>query len=158
MKYNPKTIMHFETAQAPNILGVAGGIVRPVGFKYPPGLEKIQGKGNQESRLGYIDRGMEKPFSNHVLHDHFYCCQISWDMCFNTGEPKPDTKAEKTCYDWHTRRMTKRALDAKRLNVPLMVTEFGACYNTDTCVREINQVLDQCERTNCAGWAYWQFK
>ena len=39
-----------------------------------------------------------------------------------------------------------------------MITEFGACYNTQTCVREINQILDECERTLCSGWAYWQFK
>ena len=40
-----------------------------------------------------------------------------------------------------------------------MVTEFGACYNTPACVREIEQVMDACEDTmGCSGWAYWQFK
>jgi hypothetical protein len=45
-----------------------------------------------------------------------------------------------------------------RLNIPLMITEFGACYNTHACATEINQVLEECDRTLCAGWAYWQFK
>ena len=53
--------------------------------------------------------------------------------------------------------MNQRDDDAKDLNVPLMITEFGACYNTEACVREINQVLDVCEET-LTGWAYWQFK
>ena len=39
-----------------------------------------------------------------------------------------------------------------------MITEFGACYNNQVCLREINQVLDQCDRKLCSGWAYWQFK
>jgi len=34
--------------------------------------------------------------------------------------------------------MNVRNEDAKKLNVPFMITEFGACYDTDTCVREIN--------------------
>jgi len=53
--------------------------------------------------------------------------------------------------------MNQRIKDAKSLNVPLMITEFGACYNSEVCVREINQVLDESERT-LSGWAYWQFK
>lgn len=38
-----------------------------------------------------------------------------------------------------------------------MVTEFGACYDSDACAQEINQVLDECDKV-LAGWAYWQFK
>jgi hypothetical protein len=30
-------LIHFETAQAPNILAIGGGIVNPVGFQYTPG-------------------------------------------------------------------------------------------------------------------------
>jgi hypothetical protein len=37
MKYNKKSIMHFESPKAPNILAIMGGIVRKVGFEYLPG-------------------------------------------------------------------------------------------------------------------------
>lgn len=36
-KYNMYQLIHFETAQAPNILAIGGGIVNPVGFQYTPG-------------------------------------------------------------------------------------------------------------------------
>jgi len=49
-------------------------------------------------------------------------------------------------------------MDAKKLNVPLMITEFGACFDTQFCLDEIESVLDSCESTMCSGWAYWQFK
>jgi hypothetical protein len=38
-----------------------------------------------------------------------------------------------------------------------MLSEFGACMNTDNCVREITQVTDIAER-DLFSWAYWQFK
>lgn len=38
-KYNKYSIIHFETAQAPNILGIFGGIVRPSGFDHVPGTK-----------------------------------------------------------------------------------------------------------------------
>ena len=79
-------------------------------------------------------------------------------MCQKNGEPAGDEKTGKKCDDWHKRRMEQRQTDAKKLNVPLMITEFGACYDTPACVREIEQVMDHCENTQCAGWAYWQFK
>ena len=39
-KYDPQTIMHFETGQVPNIQGVNGGVVNPVGFDRLPGKQK----------------------------------------------------------------------------------------------------------------------
>lgn len=47
--------------------------------------------------------------------------------------------------------------DAEMLKSPLMISEFGACSSGDVCERELNQVLDQCDR-GLASWAYWQFK
>lgn len=48
-------------------------------------------------------------------------------------------------------------IDAEKIKAPLMISEFGACGDSDVCEREITQVLDQCDR-GLASWAYWQFK
>jgi endoglycosylceramidase len=50
-----------------------------------------------------------------------------------------------------------RAQDAERYNVPLIISEFGACLNSSACVQEINAVGDVCDN-HLSGWAYWQFK
>lgn len=54
--------------------------------------------------------------------------------------------------------MKQRMHEAERYNAPLIISEFGACYDTDACIREITQVMDHCEENICAGWAYNQFK
>lgn len=147
-KHDKNANLHFETAQMPNIIGAMNGIVRPVGFDRLPGIPiQTNAKGNVVAPLS----------EHHVLHDHFYCCQVHLDMCNKRGEPKSDERSAGICRSFHHRRMNQRIKDAKSLNVPLMITEFGACYNSEVCVREINQVLDESERT-LSGWAYWQFK
>ena len=54
-------------------------------------------------------------------------------------------------------RLGTRRADAKRLGVPMFVSEFGACLDSDTCAREIDQVGDVCEEYGI-GWSYWQYK
>lgn len=43
------------------------------------------------------------------------------------------------------------------MQIPYFLGEFGACMDTDDCVREIRQATDIADET-LAGWAYWQFK
>jgi hypothetical protein len=50
-----------------------------------------------------------------------------------------------------------RANDAKKAGVPLIFSEFGACMGSDTCIVEINGLLDATD-ANLASWAYWQYK
>lgn len=38
-----------------------------------------------------------------------------------------------------------------------MMSEFGACMDSDACVTEINQVADVSDEY-LASWAYWEFK
>lgn len=196
-KYNKHSLIHFETAQAPNILAIMGGIVRPIGFSAVPGNASGELRANminvsarfegddytrylfdnhysianyspdgsdfstrsddaiEGAKKGTIGPTEEQAATNAVLHDHFYCCQMQWSMCSKYGEPLPDERSGERCQDWHKRRMNQRQEDAKKLNIPLMITEFGACYDTATCAREIRQVMDECERTLCSGWAYW---
>jgi hypothetical protein len=39
----------------------------------------------------------------------------------------------------------------------MIVTEFGACMDTDRCVTEIAQVTDEADK-KLTSWAYWIFK
>lgn len=131
MKHNKNQIMYFETGQFPDSYL---GKVENAGFEAPPG-----GKNGS---------------SNHVLNDHSYCCQLGPSICA-TGEPAADKGPE--CSQWHHDRIATRAADAKDLGIPLIVSEFGACFDSEECAREITQVADECDKV-LAGWAYWEFK
>lgn len=130
-KNDDEVIMYFETGQFPDAYL---GVVNKAGFDSPPGAKNGS--------------------ANHVLNDHTYCCQLGPEICA-TGEPALNKSKE--CQDWHHKRISTRADDAKALGIPLIVSEFGACYGSDICAREITQVADECDDA-LAGWAYWQFK
>ena len=127
-----ENIMFFEPGQFPDEIP---GIVLHLGFKTPPG--------------GQIGS------PNHVLNDHTYCCQLSPAICAQTGEPGPETAEQ--CLAWHQQRVSKRDQDAKKLGIPLIISEFGACMDSDNCAREIDQVAEVCDDA-LASWAYWEFK
>lgn len=130
-----KNIMFFEPGQFPDEQGVGPtGIVNRLGFRTPPGGE-----------LGS---------DAHVLNDHSYCCQLADDMC-KTGEP--DVNKGPECAAWHYKRIHTRELDAQALKIPLFISEFGACLDSEVCGREIKQVAEACDQF-VAGWAYWEFK
>jgi endoglycosylceramidase len=94
------------------------------------------------------------PFKS-LLNDHTYCCEVGPDMCLN-GEPSLQN-ASTVCRDFHKRKVNIRALDAERLGVGLVFTEFGACSGSDACVAEINGALDAFD-SKALSWAYWQYK
>jgi endoglycosylceramidase len=134
MKADDSKIMMFEGTQFPDIVGAFGGIINPVGFQELPG-------GNDRS-------------SNQVLNEHTYCCQMGASVCA-TGEPPVSLKKE--CASFHDRRLNQRQKDAERLGVPLIITEFGACFDSAGCAMEIGLVTSKADEVN-AGWAYWEFK
>jgi len=135
-KADDRNIMMFEPGQFPDELPFGNrGIVNHLGFTTPPGGE-----------IGS---------SKHVLNDHHYCCQLSPAMCAENGEPK-EGSAE-TCYNWAKLRIGTRNEDAKRLGIPFILSEFGACMDSEVCAREINQIAEISDM-NLNGWAYWQFK
>ena len=125
-------IYFFEPAQFPDTLPFMGGIVAHVGFPTTPG-----GNPTHES-----------------LNDHTYCCQASADMC-DSGEP-PIEKMDQ-CKAFHAKKVNVRAEDAKRFNVPLVYSEFGACSNTLVCFHEITAAADAFD-DHLASWMYWMFK
>mmetsp|Transcript_21652 Transcript_21652/g.20770 ORF Transcript_21652/g.20770 Transcript_21652/m.20770 type:complete len:246 (-) Transcript_21652:42-779(-) len=91
----------------------------------------------------------------HTLNDHTYCCQVSPALCAETGEPALEHKD--TCLNFHERRVSQRAEDAKNYGNALIFSEFGACMETAECVQEITLVTDALDN-HLASWAYWQFK
>lgn len=126
-------IIFFEPIQA-DLLPHLGGMVFPIGLTETPGNET------------YNDR--------QILNDHAYCCQGQKDIC-QYGEPQ--LKDKEFCEELNFARVTSRALDAKGLNVGLIISEFGACFDSQNCVNEIFSVTDACDK-NLVGWAYWMFK
>mmetsp|Transcript_18571 Transcript_18571/g.33555 ORF Transcript_18571/g.33555 Transcript_18571/m.33555 type:complete len:527 (-) Transcript_18571:22-1602(-) len=117
-----------------DLLPAFGGIVLDVGFTETPG----------------------GPQYNHaqVLNDHSYCCAAGTETC-KTGEPTLDEKD--LCRSFNTRKIGRRSGDAKKLNVGLIISEFGACSDSDGCMAEIDSVADACDEYS-VGWAYWMLK
>jgi len=130
-----KNVMFFMPGQIGDVLGVTKrGIVNTLGFDAPPGG----------------DIGSDQ----HVLNDHSYCCQLAADMCPN-GEINEDRIEE--CYPWHQKRIQTRTEDARKLGIPLIITEFGTCTQSKVCNREIQIVTQVCDQ-NLSSWAYWEYK
>jgi len=109
-------------------------IIKAAGFSKPPGGD------------------FNSP--NHVFNAHTYCCQ---HLDCSTGEPPADSESGEQCKKFHEIRIGQRIKDANKLGLPLFMSEFGACLDSDVCAREINQVADICEE-NLLGWSYWQYK
>jgi len=61
------------------------------------------------------------------------------------------------CKAYHEVKVGTRRRDADKFNVPLIISEFGACLGGETCVAEIQGLTEACD-DSLAGWAYWQFK
>lgn len=90
-----------------------------------------------------------------MLNDHTYCCQLDPSICSDHAQPLNET-ADK-CYNWHKKRIGTRSDDAKRLGIPLLISEFGACTDDAYCHREIDQVAEVSDK-ELASWTYWEFK
>jgi len=126
-----KAIMWFEPPPQPDTLPIVGGLVSPVGFKTPPGG----------------DHGS----ANHVLNDHTYCCAMNPGACADE-EPLPEHAD--SCMKFHRAKLGTRTSDAKKLGIPLFISEFGACFTEGPCTQEINQVAQAADE-QLVGWAYW---
>ena len=85
--------------------------------------------------------GGEIGSQKHVLNDHTYCS-------FNPAMEYP-------CKLFHYAHLGMRKLDADKLQIPLFITEFGSCDNSEGCVTEITTVLDVIDSHMISGWAYW---
>lgn len=76
-------------------------------------------------------------------------------MCAETGEPL--LKYAKECLDWHKHRIYQRDEDAKKLGIPFVLSEFGACMDTKDCAAEVTGVTQTCD-DRLSSWMYWEYK
>lgn len=84
----------------------------------------------------------------HVMNDHTYGpCALG-----NLSD-----SVFPLCREYHEIKISQRDNDAKQFNLPLIISEFGACLGGDTCIEEITAVTEVCDE-KLASWAYWQFK
>ena len=94
--------MFFEPPYFPDTMNVEGGKVFNVGFEEAPGSN----------------------LTTQVLNDHSYCCQYGF-FCGENDEIPLDMIP--TCKENHRKMITTRVEDSKRLGVPFILPEFGAC-------------------------------
>ena len=72
------------------------------------------------------------------------------------GEPKL-SDATGMCVEFHDRKLNKNKNQAKDIGVPVIVTEFGACSNSEACYYEMIG-FEKAADKYLTSWAYWMFK
>ena len=76
-------------------------------------------------------------------------------MC-KEGEPNLYS-SQNICPKFHKNKIRKNIKDSINLKVPLIISEFGACSDSESCYNEIISVVKQCSK-NLISWAYWNYK
>lgn len=133
---NPELIYMLEPFPFPDTIPLFGGMFFD-SFKNPP-----LGKNN-------LDK--------HLLNFHSYCCLANLEIC-NTPEREVTLEnALTTCKVFHEKRLKKSALNARELGIPALVSEFGACSDSQACYWDLKNFLDAAE-DNLLSWAYWMYK
>ena len=89
-----------------------------------------------------------------MFNVHSYCCAADQNIC-KDGEPKA-ADYEK-CSDFHDRKLKKNKKQAGDINVPLIVTEFGACSSSKACYLEMLG-FEKAADKYLTSWAYWMYK
>ena len=90
-----------------------------------------------------------------MFNVHSYCCAADQNIC-KDGEPNlSDSKGK--CAEFHDRKLKKNKNQAKDIGVPVIVTEFGACSNSESCYYEMIG-FEKAADKYLTSWAYWMFK
>lgn len=109
-----------------------------VGFKTPPGAD-----------IGS---------THHIMNEHTYCCGPLTEICIKESTSSLEIYFWKHFCDlFHSYKLMRMEQDAKKLQVPLLISEFGACTDVGPCMTEITQVAEKSDEI-LASWAYWQYK
>ena len=90
-----------------------------------------------------------------VFNVHNYCCQAGPDIC-RSGEPSLK-EATEHCPKFHEEKVAGNKKQAQKLNAPLIVTEFGACSDSEACYNEILGFVKAADN-HMVSWAYWMYK
>ena len=131
-KIDPNYILFFENTPVPDTLPIFGGIFLGSMSEKPAGDEVPQ-----------------------VYNFHTYCCLSGTDTCAH-GEATYE-KSISVCPTFHRKQLDKEIKTATNLNVPMFLTEFGACSDSKACYNEILSVVKITEE-NFISWSYWNYK
>ena len=131
-KIDPNYILFFENTPVPDTLPIFGGIFLGSMSEKPAGDEVPQ-----------------------VYNFHTYCCLSGTDTCAH-GEATYE-KSISVCPTFHRKQLDKEIKTATNLNVPMFLTEFGACSDSKACYNEILSVIKITEE-NFISWSYWNYK
>lgn len=92
---------------------------------------------------------------NQTFNTHLYCCAASLTMC-EKGEPS-FKDASTICKTYHKKKLKADKKNADLLQVPLIITEFGACSDTPACYQENINLVEAADQY-FTSWTYWQYK
>lgn len=130
---DPNYILFFENMPFPDFLPLFGGLI----------IGKFTERVNKDEN------------ANQVYNVHNYCCLSGPTVC---SGPEPDLEtAKNSCPDYHKKKLKKNLQDAAELNVPLIVSEFGACSDSEACYHEVAGFVKEAE-PNFISWMYWNYK
>ena len=85
---------------------------------------------------------------------HSYCCSSSISMC-SKGEPPLESAKE--CKAYHIENVNEANKYTSKHGIGSIITEFGACFNTESCYNEISSLSDAADQY-LTSWAYWMYK
>ena len=132
-KIDPNYILYFENSPIPDTLPIFGGLVWGTMKEKPSDDDTPQ-----------------------VYNIHSYCCVAGTNVCSN-GEPSLKDSLN-LCTNYHKNKFKKEIENAKdNLHVPIFLSEFGACSDSQACYNEILNVVTLCEE-NFISWSYWNYK
>ena len=129
---DPNYILFFENMPFPDNIPLFGGLQLGKFTKRPAGDNNPQ-----------------------VYNVHNYCCLSGPTVC---SGPEPDLEtAKKKCPEYHKKKVEQNLKDATKIKTPLIISEFGACSDSEACYHEILSVVKAAE-PNFVSWAYWMYK
>ena len=126
-------ILFYQPVPFPDTFPLFGGVIFP-SFTAPP---------------------VDIDFRPQVFNVHNYCCQAGPDVC-RSGEPSLE-QAKGMCANFHEMKVKENIKHGKRLKAPIIVTEFGACSNSEACYYEMMGLIKAADR-HLVSWAYWMYK
>ena len=130
---DPNYILYFENTPIPDTLPILGGLVWGT-------MKEKPGDDNEPQ----------------VFNFHSYCCASGANACEN-GEASLKNSLN-LCPKFHNNKFKTEMDNARNnLHVPMFVSEFGACSDSQACYNEIMNVVSICEE-NFISWSYWNYK
>ena len=130
---DPNYILYFENTPIPDTLPIFGGLVWGTMKEKPSDDDTPQ-----------------------VYNIHAYCCVAGANVC-SKGEPSLKDSLN-FCNNYHNNKFKTEIENAKKnLHVPIFLTEFGACSDSEACYNEIMNAVSRCEE-NFISWCYWNYK